>query len=109
MEDQIFEGYKVYARPNELNQVIKVFSTCFEESEENDILIKQGNGDEFVHVGYYQVFDDQGCHNYKVVDNEVVETTIGDKELELASRPAPPKSEIEALKEIIASLIMEGH
>ena len=75
--------YKVYARPNSNQQVEKFFSTCFEQPLENDICIKEGFGDEFVHVGYYQVYDSNMCHNYKIVSNKLIETTEEEKQQEL--------------------------
>lgn len=78
--------YKVYARTNNKKQVERFFSTCFEEPSDKDEFIKQGNGDEFVHVGYYQVYDDNMCHNYKVIGHELLECTDEDKELELKER-----------------------
>lgn len=104
--------YKVYARVDVDNVVQKIFSTCFEEAKENDVFIKEGNGDEFVHVGYYQVYDTNLCHNYKVIENDekelvLVETTPEEKKKEIESRPLPPKSEIAVLKEQMVSLIEE--
>ena len=47
--------YSVYARANENGRVVKVFSNCFEQPQEGDVFVKAGSGDEFVHVGYYQL------------------------------------------------------
>ena len=46
--------FQVYAK-SENGLVYKFYSTCFQEVEEGDTFIKEGYGDEFVHVGYYQV------------------------------------------------------
>lgn len=73
--------YKVYARHIE-GIVTHIYSSCFEEYQEGDILIKEGYGDEFVHVGYYQLCDDHGCHNYRIVDGQMVEASAEDKEAE---------------------------
>lgn len=70
--------YKVYAKHKD-NLVYHIYSTCFEEVQEDDVFIKEGDGDEFVHVGYYQVMDFNDCHNYKIVDGEMVETTEEEK------------------------------
>lgn len=104
--EMVMEPFRVYARANEQGQVEKVFSTCFEEAQEGDALIKEGFGDEFVHVGYYQVFDENGCHNYKVVEKEiedaiikvVEETTAEEKQAEIDARPVPPLTEMEQLR-----------
>lgn len=74
--------YKVYAKINDKKQVTYFYSTCFKEPQE-DIFIKSGLGDEFTHVGYYQVYDENMCHNYKIVDKELIECTNEEKELEL--------------------------
>ena len=54
MEEQP-EVFQVYARPNEKGEVVKIFSTCFFQPQEGDVLLKEGSGDEFAHVGYYKV------------------------------------------------------
>ena len=74
--------YQVYAKS--INGLVyTVYSTCFYEIEEGDTFVKEGFGDEFVHVGYYQIYDSNMCHNYKIVDNEVVECTEEEKVEEL--------------------------
>ena len=74
--------YQVYAKS--INGLVyTVYSTCFYEVEEGDTFVKEGFGDEFVHVGYYQIYDSNMCHNYKIVDNEVVECTNEEKAEEL--------------------------
>ena len=74
--------YQVYAKS--INGLVyTVYSTCFYEVEEGDTFVKEGFGDEFVHVGYYEIYDSNMCHNYKIVDNEVVECTNEEKAEEL--------------------------
>ena len=74
--------YQVYAKS--INGLVyTVYSTCFYEIEEGDTFVKEGFGDEFVHVGYYEIYDSNMCHNYKIVDNEVVECTEEEKVEEL--------------------------
>ena len=74
--------YQVYAKS--INGLVyTVYSTCFYEIEEGDTFVKEGFGDEFVHVGYYEIYDSNMCHNYKIVDNEVVECTNEEKAEEL--------------------------
>ena len=60
-----------------------IYSTCFQEVEEGDTFVKEGFGDEFVHVSYYEIYNESGCHNYKIVDNEMVECTNEEKVEEL--------------------------
>lgn len=72
--------FSVYARANSSGLVTHIFSDCFENPKVGDILIKQGNGDEFIHVGYYDLFTLEGAHKYKIVNNVLTECT--QKELE---------------------------
>ena len=87
--DAIFEfktsPFQVYAKSTN-GLVYTIYSTCFQSVEEGDTFIKEGFGDEFVHVGYYQIYDDNGCHNYKIVDGEMVECTEQEKNEELKQR-----------------------
>ena len=76
--------YGVYAKINNENFVTKVYSTCFEEKSEEDILIKEGTGDEFVHVGYYQIIDENNLFNYMFDGENVVSVTDEQKEQMLA-------------------------
>ena len=84
--EPIFEiepsSFQVYAK-SENGLVYTIYSTCFYEVEEGDTFVKEGFGDEFVHVGYYEIYDSNMCHNYKIVDNEVVECTNEEKVEEL--------------------------
>ena len=111
MEEQLQEieipvsVYKVYARPNSKNQVECFFSSCFEEPQDGDVLMKEGTGDEYVHVGYLQAYDDQGFHNYKVANGEVVECTSEDKQQELSSRPASQPTTEEQVLQLQAVVI----
>ena len=74
--------FQVYAKSTN-GLVYTIYSTCFYEVEKGDTFVKEGYGDEFVHVGYYQVYDENMCHNYKIVDNKVVECTNEEKAEEL--------------------------
>lgn len=82
--DVVDNIYKVLAKVNDKGQVDNIYSTCFKEACPDDILIKEGDGDEFIHVGYYIVTDTNGCHNYKILDGMMVETTEDEKQLELS-------------------------
>ncbi len=72
--------YSVYARADKNGRVVKVFSDCFEQPQEGDILIKSDSGDEFVHVGYYQLLTNDFVYGYQIQDGKMVECTV--KELE---------------------------
>lgn len=98
MDLESVNNYKVYARANEDNFVIKIFSSCFENPTDSDVLIKQGLGDEFVHVGYYELIDENMCHNYKIVNGEMVKTTDEDKINDLISQPTPEPTALEKLQ-----------
>lgn len=80
-EVEVFNVFQVYAKTDNA-YVSSVYSTCFYPYEEGDTLIKEGSGDEFVHVGYYQIYDERMCHNYKIIDGEMIECTKEEKELE---------------------------
>lgn len=85
MNEMVLEPtvYNVYARVDEKNRVTKIFSDCFEQPTDNDFLIKSGSGDEFVHVSYYQVFNEDGTYRYKIKGWKMVERTEEDREEEL--------------------------
>lgn len=72
MEEQP-EVFQVYARPNEKGEVIKIFSTCFFQPQEGDVLLKEGSGDEFAHVSYYKIYDENGFLNYIIQDGALVD------------------------------------
>lgn len=75
--------YRVYAEVNENKEVDRFYSDCFVEVKIGDVLFKEGLGDEYVHVGYLKVYDDNMCHMYKEVDGKIVETTEEDRKNEL--------------------------
>ena len=78
-------SFKVYAKSKN-GLVYTIYSTCFHNAEWGDTLIKEGLGDEFVHVSYYQIYDENTCHNYKIVDEKMVECTNEEKEEELKQK-----------------------
>lgn len=84
MEEQP-EVFQVYARPNEKGEVVKIFSTCFFQPQEGDVLLKEGSGDEFVHVGYYKVHDENGLPNYKIVNGALADNDKSGYAAELAA------------------------
>lgn len=89
--------YKVYARADENGKVAKIFSTCFEQPEESDLLLKEGSGDEFVHVGYYQIFNEDFTHKYCIDNGSMRECTTEEIEAEKATFPAPAESDKEKI------------
>ncbi|WP_069997808.1 hypothetical protein [Cellulosilyticum sp. I15G10I2] len=96
--------YQVYARPNNEGYVERFFSTCFKEVKDGDVFVKEGDGDEFVHVSYMQALDANGCHNYKIIDNKLIECTAEDKEAEMNSRPLPEPTLEEQVQQMQAGM-----
>ena len=92
--------YKVYARADENGKVTKIFSTCFEEPIDTDVLLKEGSGDEFVHVGYYQNFNEDFTHKYCIENGEMRECTTEEIEAEKATFPVPPPTTEERLNQL---------
>lgn len=86
--------YSVYARTDAKNRVTRIFSTCFEQPSLSDSFIKSGSGDEFVHVGYYQLYTESGELRYKIEDGKLVERT----EYELADDKRPSEIDAQILK-----------
>ena len=103
--------FQVYAKSTN-GLVYTIYSTCFYEVEEGDIFIKEGFGDEFVHVSYYQIYDSNMCHNYKIVDNEMVECTEEEKAEELKQQqtnmPKTTDQKIAEMAKAITDLMLEG-
>lgn len=103
--------YSVYARVDKDNKVVSVFSDCFAEPEDTDIFVKRGSGDEFVHVGYYELLNGEFAHLYKVVDGEITRCTEEEIAEEIASKrklEAKPTIEesIAAIEDAICELSM---
>lgn len=71
------EPVKVYIEINENNEIIKVFSSEFEEPKESSILIDSGFGDKYMHAqnNYLDkpLLNDEAEYNYKYIDNKIVE------------------------------------
>lgn len=98
---------KIYARPK--NKLVeKFFSSVFEQPQGGDVLVEDGNEDYHAHVHLkYQALDENLCHNYKVVDNNIVQTTEVEKATEIANKPTvipPPTPEQKAIAEIMKEI-----
>ena len=98
--------YKVYARSNDGYYVNKIFSNFHEKNINTDIFVKEGSTIEYIHVGY-NVYDKNMCHNYKIENGKMVETTKEDKQKELDARHQEP-TEIEILAKKISILESEN-
>lgn len=71
---------KIYARLNESNIVTKLFSSVFEQPEDGDFLIEEGNKEYHAHVHLkYALIDEDGNYNYIVKNNQMVELTNEEK------------------------------
>ena len=92
--------YKVYARADENSKVTKIFSTCFEQPNDTDVLLKEGSGDEFVHVGYYQIMNIDSTHKYCIDNGEMRECNTEEIEAEKETFPAPPPTTEERLDQL---------
>ena len=75
----------VYAAVNEKNVVTNIFSDVFRNSSDTDILIKEGEGQEYIYPKY-KVLDSNFCHNYKITNGKLVERTAAEKKAELEER-----------------------
>ena len=93
---------KIYARLNENNVVIKLFSSVFEQQIEGDVLVDEGVEEYHAHVHLkYLVMDDQGRYNYKVVNGELIELTNEEKD---ALFPPVVVEEVEPLEDQVKTL-----
>ena len=98
--------YKVYARTNEDGYVTKIFSEVFEDREETDHLLKEGDGEEYAHVqGQYKLYDQWGRHNY--IWDEGTDSMRELTEEEKPPKPQPQPSEAELLRQQVASLTQQ--
>lgn len=71
---------KIYARLNEKNIVIKLFSSVFEAATETDKLIEEGSEEYHAHVHLkYKLIDKYGNYNYKYENNKLVLLTDEEK------------------------------
>ena len=100
--------YSVYARADENGKVTKIFSTCFEEPLDSDVLLKEGFGDPYVHVGYYQIFNNDFTHKYCIDNGEMRECTTEEIEAEKATFPAPPPTNRERIEQLEADAITQN-
>ena len=97
---------KVYARCNDAGLGEHIFSEAFEAPEETDHLLKEGEGDEYVHVqGQYQLYDQWGRHNY--IWDEETDSMRELTEEEKPPKPEPQPSEVEVLRQQVASLTQQ--
>lgn len=87
---------KIYARLNEKNIVIKLFSSVFETATETDKLIEEGNEDYHAHVHLkYKLTDEKGRYNYKYENYKMILLREEEKEkLFPPIAPQPDKQQV---------------
>jgi len=73
---------KIYARLDEKEVVVKLFSSVFEQASEGDVLVEEGNEEYHAHIHLkYQLMDMEGRYNYKYEKNKLIELTDEEKEM----------------------------
>lgn len=87
------DNYIVYVQTNLVGLITAINSSAFLDDINGWTQVDEGQGDKYHHAqGNYLdkgIFDESGCHNYKLVDGVAIETTPEEKTAELASFPAP--------------------
>lgn len=80
MDEGYIEYNKIYARVNENDIVVDIFSEAFKTPTENDVCIDETNTDN-TGEQRYEVYDMNGIANYAIVNGALVER---DKSADLA-------------------------
>ena len=74
------EPIKVYIEINENNEVVKIFSSDFEEPKKESIFIDSGFGFKYRHAqnNYLDkpLLNEEAQYNYKYINNKVVENNL---------------------------------
>lgn len=87
--------YKIYARLDEKNIVIKLFSSVFYKAEETDKLVEEGNEEYHAHVHLkYKLTDEKGRYNYKYENDKMILLTEEEK-----AELFPPSTAVEEMSE----------
>ena len=109
----IFEipKYQVYIQTDEDGNVIGINSSAFLENTDGWIQVDEGEGHKYHHAqGNYLekgLFDEFGRHNYRYIDDEVVEIAEADKPP--MPLPIPSQEErIEALEAALLEVVLGG-
>lgn len=107
---------KVYVKTDDIG-ICAVNSSIFLQDTAGWAQIDEGQGDRYAHAQsqYFDppLFDDQSCHNYKLLDGRPALRTEEEKQLEIFARPLPPKTPFEILRNdvdiiLIDKLVQEG-
>lgn len=100
------QNYKVYIKTSQNNHITAIDADWNIQDTTDWTYIDEGQGDKYHHAqGNYldrPLMDTQGCHNYKYIDGEIIETTEQEKATELASfpKPEPTADELQAEQNI---------
>lgn len=104
------ETYTVYVKVDTENRITEINSSAFLADVSGWISVDEGCGDKYHHAqgNYFNkpLFNIDGTHNYKLVDNKPVETTSEEKSAELASFPAPEPTKEQILQSQIDDILI---
>lgn len=96
------QPYIVYAKTDDNHRIVAVNSNAFLKDTTGWQEIDRGFGDKYHHAqGNYfgnAVIDMDGCHNYYLIDGQVISATPEQKAAEKAERPTPPPSPVKQLQ-----------
>ncbi|WP_018306358.1 hypothetical protein [Desulfitobacterium hafniense] len=95
------EPIRVYVQVDSERCITTINSSAFLTDITDWIQIDEGFGDRYHHAqGNYLekgLIDEQGCYNYKLIDGEVAERSLEEKQAEIDARPTPPPTEMDVL------------
>lgn len=96
------QPYIVYIKADDYGRITAINSSAFLHDTTDWIKIDEGFEDKHHHAqGNYldlPLYDEQGCHNWYLVDSKPVLATQEQKDAELAARPAPEPTPMETLQ-----------
>lgn len=111
MEDK----YTVYVRTDAADSIVEINSSTFLSDTEGWTAIDEGYGDKYHHAqGNYfalPLYGPDGCANYKLENDIIVERTDEEKEIEISNRakPLPTNDErLAALEEAMLTMLSRG-
>ena len=101
---------EVYIKVDENNNITSINSSIFITNTNGWILVDSGNGDRYAHAQnlYLEkpIMDENGCYNYKYIDNKIVQYT--DEEKRLFDLDDILSSKIAEIKKMCESAIVAG-
>lgn len=103
---------KVYVKTNEENYITEIGSSIFLADTVGLVEIDEGDGDKYAHAqGNYlgkPLYDEQGRHNYKLVDGEVIEIAEEDKPIIETVPQITTEERLLALEEAMLEMVLGG-